>query len=209
MDRSPDGQWCVSGNPDGFAYVWDVQTRKQLCRLDLGLRDGIRCSACCVSISPDRQLAAVGTNQNLIRVCDVRTGVPVATFTGHEDDIQAVTFHPSGNLLASCDKAGVIRVWPLDSDDETDGRDLARTDEWPPSFLGHSARTLFARFFTRRHSTGIGQQGWQCPLLEWTRANDTARPRDGRRNECHDVRLPRKRVADRRRSEHSHLESTD
>ena len=140
MDRSPDGRWCVSGNPDGFAHVWDVQTHKQLCRLDLGLRDGIRCSACCVCVSPDGQLAAVGTNQNLIRVCDVRTGELVATFAGHEDDIQAVTFHPSGNLLASSDRAGVIRVWPLDSVREAAGRDFDGTDEWPPYFRGHSAR---------------------------------------------------------------------
>ncbi|MCP4786218.1 MAG: protein kinase, partial [Fuerstiella sp.] len=107
MARSPDGQLCASGDPYGDAYVWDAKTRKRLCELDLGHREGVRCKACCVCFSPDGKRVAVATNQNLIRICDVGTGQQLATLTGHEDDIQAVTFHPDGKLLASSDLAGV------------------------------------------------------------------------------------------------------
>ena len=140
MDRSPDGRLCVSGNPSGRAYVWDAGTHKQLRELDLGLGEGIRGSAACVCFSPDGSMVGVGTSQNVIRLCDVRTGAQVATFTGHEDDIQAVTFHPGGRLLASSDLAGVIRVWSLDSVRGVVGDDSGTTNPWPPYFQGHSAR---------------------------------------------------------------------
>jgi WD40 repeat protein/serine/threonine protein kinase len=146
MDRSPDGRLCVSGDPGGYAYVWDVRTHKRLCKLDLGRRDGDRCYAACVCFSPDGKLVAVGTDENLIRVCDVGTGKQVVTFTGHEDDIQDVTFHPSGRLLASSDMAGVIRVWPLDSVTQASGHESGRTDKWPPYFQGHSSRAWSLAF---------------------------------------------------------------
>ncbi|HIE98147.1 MAG TPA: hypothetical protein EYG03_09900 [Planctomycetes bacterium] len=140
MDRSPDGRLCASGDPVGFAYVWDAQTHMRICKLDLGHRDEIRCRACCVCFSPDGQRVAVATNQNLIRLCDARTGKQLTTLVGHDDDIQAVTFHPSGSLLASSDLAGVIRLWPLNSDGKLIGHDFDSMDRWPPYFQGHSAR---------------------------------------------------------------------
>jgi len=146
MDRSPDGLFCASGDPNGSAYVWDTQTHKRRCRLDLGVCNGLVCSACCVCFSPDGKLVAVATNRNLIRLCDAQTGQQVATFTGHEDDIQDVVFHPSGNLLASSDMAGVIRTWPIDEGKEEDKHESGGTTQWPPSFQAHSARIFSLDF---------------------------------------------------------------
>ncbi|QDV26786.1 serine/threonine-protein kinase [Aureliella helgolandensis] len=140
MSCSPDGRLCVFGELDSVAYMWDGQTNKRICRLDLGHRDGVGCWARCACFSPDGQLVAVGTNQNAIRLCNAQTGEQIETFTGHEDDIQAVTFHPSGRLLASSDMAGVIRTWPLSSAVALVEHDSSPTDQWPPYFQAHSAR---------------------------------------------------------------------
>jgi WD40 repeat protein len=140
LDRSPDGRLLVSGKQDRYARVWDIETHKQICELDLGIREGVRCLASCLCFSPDGRFVAVGTNQNIIRLCDARTGKQIATFTGHEDDIQTVTFHPSGGLLASSDMAGVIRLWPLNSIRNVDSHDFGWSDKWPPYFQGHANR---------------------------------------------------------------------
>jgi WD40 repeat protein len=140
MDCSPDGRLCVSGNPSGDAYVWNTQTHKQLCKLALGLHEDVVCSASCVCFSPDGRFVAVGTDQNIVRLCDARTGKQIATFTGHEDDIQAVTFHPSGSLLASSNFAGVIRIWLLNSFRDVNDHEFDETGKWRPYFQGHTAR---------------------------------------------------------------------
>jgi eukaryotic-like serine/threonine-protein kinase len=141
MDRSPDGRLLVSADPDGEAFVIDVNTKKKICKLDLGKHEDIVCSAGLVRFSPNGQLVAVATSPDIIRLCDVPTGNRVDTFIGHEDQIQGLAFHPNGHLVASCDMAGVIRVWSLNTDDETkEVGENNGTAEWPSYFQGHFAR---------------------------------------------------------------------
>ncbi|PHS02180.1 MAG: hypothetical protein COA78_21765 [Blastopirellula sp.] len=140
MDISPDGRLCVSGTPNGMVRLSDMRTRKRLFGLDLGLHEGNYCHANCASFSPDGKLVAIGTDEDIIRLCDTKTGEQIETFVGHKDDIQAVTFHPNGKLLASSDKAGVICVWPIKSLQNESHQEVGEIHQWPPFFQGHSSR---------------------------------------------------------------------
>jgi WD40 repeat protein len=137
LDVSPDRRFCVAASEGGGASVWDLQSRKSVCELSAHDRSAW---ARCFRFSPDGRMVAGGTKDKLVRIWDSRTGMLVATFYGHVDDIQDVAFHPSGGLLASSDKAGVIRLWPLNSLGEVVDHDFGTMDTWPPYFQAHSAR---------------------------------------------------------------------
>jgi WD40 repeat protein len=40
---------------------------------------------------------------------------PQAELSGHGDEVESVAFAPDGNLLASVDRAGTVRVWDVTS----------------------------------------------------------------------------------------------
>lgn len=140
MDRSPDGSLCVSSDEVGKAYVWDVATGKRICLLDPVFEANVFFIACCARFSPDGKMVAVAGARNSIRICNAQTGAQLTNFFGHEDDIQAIAFHPSGKLLASCDKAGVIRTWPIDLENDAAAQAAEGTDDWPSYFQGHASR---------------------------------------------------------------------
>ena len=106
------GKVPVSGDRSVVTIVWDLDTRKPIRRLTHpDCRDYPRCCR----FSPDGAQIAVGNSDKLIRLWDARTGDLMRTFAGHDDDIEDIAFHPTGAMLASCDRAGVIRTWPLDT----------------------------------------------------------------------------------------------
>ncbi|MGI9455354.1 MAG: hypothetical protein ACR2NU_02265 [Aeoliella sp.] len=86
--------------------------------------------------SPDGSIIAVGTDEQFVRLYEARTGKLIDSFTGHDDEIRDVAFHPNGTMMASCDKAGVIRTWQLGELTETS--ESSELENWPASFHGHA-----------------------------------------------------------------------
>jgi hypothetical protein len=61
-----------------------------------------------------RRLASAGGDK-LVRVIDVASGAPVATFAGHTHHVLDVSWHYGGELLASAGADQVVKVWDLAS----------------------------------------------------------------------------------------------
>ena len=109
LDLSPDRRRVVAADQHQTARIYDLQTGETVCSLDLAEGQFIRC----LRYSPDGRWIAGGRYTQEVTLWDAATGQVVHRFVGHLDDIQDIAFHPRGHLLASSDKSGIVRTWPL------------------------------------------------------------------------------------------------
>ncbi|CAN0304074.1 unnamed protein product, partial [Ectocarpus fasciculatus] len=57
-----------------------------------------------------RQIAA-GSSDKAIRVWDLATGVALALFKGHKDDVESIDFSAEGSALVSGSKDNTVKIW--------------------------------------------------------------------------------------------------
>jgi len=67
----------------------------------------------CCHIHPDGYIFSVGTQNNVIRIFDLRNQKNVASFQGHTGAINDVHFSENGVYLASCSEDNSIKEWDL------------------------------------------------------------------------------------------------
>ncbi|HEY9820825.1 MAG TPA: serine/threonine-protein kinase [Candidatus Sericytochromatia bacterium] len=66
-----------------------------------------------VAISPDGSLLASGSDNKTIRLWDLKTGVAIATLTGHSQGVKSVAFSPDGTILGTGSDDRTIKLWNL------------------------------------------------------------------------------------------------
>lgn len=104
------GDLLLSGSVDKTAVVWDAKSgeAKQVYELhsaptlDVDWRNSNSFATC--------------STDKLIHLCKVGEAKPVKTFAGHDDEVNAIKWDPSGRLLASCSDDRTAKVWSLTSD---------------------------------------------------------------------------------------------
>lgn len=67
----------------------------------------------CVMFQPDGLILATGTQDNLIRVWDIKSQKNVATFQGHHASITDLRFSENGYYLATVAADNVLKLWDL------------------------------------------------------------------------------------------------
>ncbi|HEY9599911.1 MAG TPA: WD40 repeat domain-containing protein, partial [Cyanophyceae cyanobacterium] len=120
---SPDGQTLVSGGRDTTLKIWDFSTVNKYSSISLarrvigdGLKDiltGHSDSINCISMSPDGQIIASGSEDNTIKVWNLLTRECLATLEGHEAGVKAVIISADGQLLVSGSADHAIKLWQL------------------------------------------------------------------------------------------------
>ncbi|EFC44970.1 predicted protein [Naegleria gruberi] len=103
------GNYLLSGSVDNTSIVWDVennQVKQQFAHhsaptLDVDWRTNTSFATC----STDR----------MIYVYELGTSNPTRTFSGHEDEVNAIRWSPNGKLLASCSDDFTAKIWSYDS----------------------------------------------------------------------------------------------
>ncbi|KAK8936821.1 hypothetical protein KSP39_PZI012121 [Platanthera zijinensis] len=128
------GDFLLSGSVDKTAIVWDTRTwdcRQQFefhsaPALDVDWRNNVSFATC--------------STDNMIYVCKVGEGRPVKAFAGHQGEVNAIKWDPSGSLLASCSDDGTAKIWSLKQDkclhDLRDHHKEIYTIRWSPTSLG-------------------------------------------------------------------------
>ena len=58
---------------------------------------------------------ALALGDRSVRLWDTLMSEPVASLDGHTDEVESVSFHPSGRTLVSGSRDGTVKVWETDS----------------------------------------------------------------------------------------------
>ncbi len=105
------GKFLLSGSYDKTTIVWDVSgdvgmVKQQFSHhtapaLDVDWKDDVTFASC----STDKTVA----------ICKVGSSAPLHEFRGHNDEVNAVKWDPSGTLLASCSDDSTAKVWDASS----------------------------------------------------------------------------------------------
>ncbi|KAG9135229.1 hypothetical protein Leryth_013499 [Lithospermum erythrorhizon] len=128
------GDYLLSGSVDKTAIVWDAKTGdwKQQFEfhsgptLDVDWRNNVSFATC--------------STDYMIYVCKVGEKHPIKRFSGHQNEVNAIKWDPTGSLLASCSDDYSAKIWSMKQDSCVyDLRDHTReiyTIRWSPTGLG-------------------------------------------------------------------------
>lgn len=130
------GDLLLTGSYDNSTIAWDVATGQPKHRfevhsaqvLDVDWKDGKTFASC--------------STDKTIKICtmDGSDKQPVQTFLGHKDEVNAIKWDPSGNILASCSDDTSAKLWTLGEPNHLhDLREHSKeiyTIRWSPTGLG-------------------------------------------------------------------------
>jgi len=105
-----NGKYILSAGVDRTTIIWDAANAEikqqfpfhEAPALDVDWKDDTIFASC----STDKK----------IHVCQMGRSSPVITFTGHENEVNAIKWDPSGELLASCSDDKTLKLWRLNSE---------------------------------------------------------------------------------------------
>jgi WD40 repeat protein len=109
---SPNGLRVVTAGSDaelGSAKVWDV--RSGASRLLAGHRDYVVSASW--SADSKRIVTGGGGRDKSVNLWDADSGRLLASFAGHQEDVEAVAFFPGGTRLISASEDKTIKVWDI------------------------------------------------------------------------------------------------
>lgn len=101
----PRAEALITGAEDGSILRWNRNSRspsKVLSAASLPY---------CVALSPDGRRLAIGTGDQIVRICDFESGRELLALHGHTGRVAALVWSPDGHLLASAAYDGTVRLW--------------------------------------------------------------------------------------------------
>ena len=105
------GNYLLSGSYDKSTIVWDVTGDVGFVKQQFSFH---LAPALDVDWKDDLTFASCSTDKT-VQICRVGFSHPVKTYSGHNDEVNAVKWDPSGTLLASCSDDCTAKVWDINS----------------------------------------------------------------------------------------------
>jgi len=132
------GNYLLSGSYDKTTIVWDVSSGSGFIKQQF---EDHQAPALDVDWKDDTTFASCSTDKT-VHICRVGAKIPLKTYRGHTDEVNAVKWDPSGSLLASCSDDCTAKVWDVNSDREDSMYDFKShqqeiyTVKWAPTGPG-------------------------------------------------------------------------
>jgi transducin (beta)-like 1 len=127
------GDYLLSGSVDRTAIIWDARPGQGQAlqqfefhtapTLDVDWRNNTSFATC--------------STDKMIFVCELGKTKPLRSFQGHQDEVNAIKWDPTGTLLASCSDDFTAKIWSLKHDkcvhDFRDHTKEIYTIKWSPT----------------------------------------------------------------------------
>ena len=110
IDRSPIGDWFVTGAKDSTSYLWSLE-RSFPIRIFCGHNDSVNC----VRFHPNCSFVATASADKDIKIWDINKATAVRTLVGHEAPVYCLAFSTDGHYLASGGEDRKVKIWDLKS----------------------------------------------------------------------------------------------
>ncbi|KAK7090383.1 F-box-like/WD repeat-containing protein TBL1XR1 [Littorina saxatilis] len=101
------GNYILSAGVDKTTIIWDASSGD--CTQQFAFHSA---PALDVDWKDNTNFASCSTDQ-CIHVCSLGTDVPLKTFQGHTNEVNAIKWDPQGNLLASCSDDMTLKIWSM------------------------------------------------------------------------------------------------
>ena len=109
---SPDGKTLVTEYRYGEVLLWDIESKHPRSAINAEPTEDKQHLYTC----PDGKNHIATINANTVKLWRIDgSSVPIAKFTGHEDEWVRPAFAPTANLIACADKDGHLTVWDVQS----------------------------------------------------------------------------------------------
>lgn len=118
LDLSRDGKKVLSGGNDGTARLWDLDTGKEVRRVQ-----GMPGKVWAVAFAPDGRSALVGCSKGTLGVFDVGTGQLTRAFPKQTKAVRCVCFLPDGKRAVTANYDRFVRL--LDVNDAKELQQLS------------------------------------------------------------------------------------
>lgn len=110
---SPDGQWLAGGTLSGKVIIMNIKDLSEKVLID---QKGVPVHA--VTFSPDNKFLAIGDEQGVIKIWDLKLSRVDHEFTGQKGRISDLEYSKNGKLLASASLDQTIHMWVTSEIDE-------------------------------------------------------------------------------------------
>jgi len=104
------GNYILSAGVDKTTIIWDASSGQ--CNQQFKFHTA---PALDVDWQSNTSFASCSTDQ-CIHVCKLGVNIPIKTFRGHTDEVNAIKWDPQGNLLASCSDDITLKIWSMKQD---------------------------------------------------------------------------------------------
>lgn len=170
---APSGKAVATGGGEGTVRIWDVETGKELLRLQ-----GHKGPISSVAYSPDGTLITSGGGDTMVwsrmladgdrtvRLWEAATGRELQALRGHQRGVTAVAIAPDGKSVASGSLDGTVRIW-----DVATGQEISSWTDYPggvSSLLympdGRSLLTADGAHMIRIREIAGGKETLRIPL---------------------------------------------